>query len=105
MIISIKNIKNTNLLSLMILIFFIVLGDARTNNQLYGRQLCDFTNQYRIDNGLPPYELSYTMETIAQAHIDNLISNDHDILDQQCNLHSWYPTNIFEINICNIIII
>ena len=93
---------------MLIIIYLLFLGllvivQARTPSQLYGRSLCRLTNDIRIQNGIAPLSFSYTMEYLAQAHLDNLIMNKHDFLNQECNLHSWYPQTLVEskVNISN----
>ena len=75
---------------------------AKTYSQINGQQLCTQANAFRIEQGLSPLPLSYTMETIAQTHLDNLVTNGHNPLNMQCNLHSWYPETIYNtvINKC-----
>ena len=71
-------------------------ADARTLSQSYGAPLCTLANDFRAENGLPPLAPSYTMEMIAQAHLDNLIENNHNLFNTQCNLHSWYTDTIYD---------
>jgi len=80
----------------MIIWFFWIIAVvyARTPSQLFGRQLCQLTNEFRNQQGLDSLDLSYTLEYIAQVHLDNLLENHHSVLNQDCNLHSWYAANL-----------
>jgi len=71
------------------LLLIITVSSARTTSQLFGRQICNLANDLRATQVLPQVKLSYTMEYLAQVHLDNLIHNNHDPLNQNCNLHSW----------------
>src|SRR3989304_7243591 len=68
-------------------------------SQLYGQQLCHLTNEYRNSLGISSLILSYTMNTIAEIHVNNLINNKHDILNTNCNLHSWYSETVYNSNL------
>ena len=74
---------------------FFVMVDAKTPSQMLGRQLCEETNKFRAEQGLDPFQISYTMEEVAQAHLDNLIEANHNVFNQECNMHSWYEGNYF----------
>jgi hypothetical protein len=78
----------------MFIFLVLDLSLARSYSQLAGRSLCDLTNIYRIQNGLPELQLSYTMEYIAEYHLNNLIINNHNIFDGTCVMHSWYADGV-----------
>jgi hypothetical protein len=88
---------------LLFLFDFLVSAKARTPSQLSGKKLCELTNELRRNNSLPELELSYTMEFIAQAHLDNLLINSFNVIrNVQCVMHSWFAQVISgsSINYC-----
>lgn len=62
------------------------------------REICDLVNQFRQENQLDPVPLSFTLTYGTNLHFENLVENDHNIFNQTCNMHSWYPNPDHAIN-------
>ena len=50
-------------------------------------QLAALANQYRQQNGVAPVAVSFSMSSVAQWHVWDLVANDP--VGGACNLHSW----------------
>jgi hypothetical protein len=54
--------------------------------------LCNVVNEYRASQGLAQVPISPALMTVAELHVADL--SDHpEILDGNCNLHSWSDTS------------
>ncbi|MFU8803185.1 MAG: CAP domain-containing protein [Bradymonadaceae bacterium] len=51
--------------------------------------LFDAINEYRVENGLSPIVLSYSLTTVARAHVKDLNNHGSTVLSATCNMHSW----------------
>lgn len=52
-------------------------------------------NQYRKANGLSELALCDSLSYIAELHAENIYQN-HDYYNQQCGLHTWYPSSKYQ---------
>lgn len=63
-------------------------------------EICNYVNIFRQENNLDSIPLSPTMTWVAETHYNNLVTNNHNVFNQTCNLHSWYRDDSLLIEDC-----